>query len=108
LPSIGDVLEELERVVEERARSRPPGSYTAMLLEKGAGFVARKVGEEAVEVIVAALSESRERLAEETADLLYHLTVLLYLRGLSWGDVARVLEERRWSKGGSRRDNRAG
>ncbi len=95
------VLEELERVVAERARSKPSGSYTVELLERGLGFIARKVGEEAVEVVVAALSEGEDRVVEEVADLLYHLTVLLYARGLGWGRVFEVLEARR--RGGSGR-----
>ena len=90
-----EVLHELERVVEERDRKRPPGSYTVELLERGMGFIARKVGEEAVEVVVAALAETRERLEEEVADLLYHLTVLLYAAGSSWERVFAVLEARR-------------
>ncbi len=108
MPSISAILEELERIVAERARSKPSGSYTVYLLEKGLGFVARKVGEEAVELVVASLSESRERVAEEAADLLYHLTVLLYLRGLSWSDVARVLEDRRRGGSGTRGGDRSG
>ncbi len=96
----GCILYELEKVVHERARTRPRGSYTVELLEKGTEFIARKVGEEAVEVIVAALSEAPERLAEEVADLLYHLTVLLYARGLNWGRVFQVLEARRRGRRG--------
>ncbi len=70
----------------------PEASYTAKLFGRGTGYVAQKVGEEAVEVVVAALEG--DRLAEETADLLYHLLVLLEERGLSTGEVARVLDER--------------
>lgn len=93
-------LEELERVVEERLRERPEGSYTAAIAEKGLGFAARKLGEEAVETLVEALAGPRERLAEEAADLLYHLIVLLRLRGVSLSDVVAVLEERAgWRRG---------
>lgn len=70
----------------------PEGSYTAKLLERGTGYIAQKVGEEAVEVIVAALEDAN--LAEETADLLYHLLVLLEERGVGTEEVARVLDER--------------
>ncbi len=90
-----EVLHELERVVEARAREKPSGSYTVELLERGLPYIARKVGEEAVEVVVAALAEGRERLEEEAADLLYHLTVLLYAAGSSWERVFAVLEARR-------------
>jgi phosphoribosyl-ATP pyrophosphohydrolase/phosphoribosyl-AMP cyclohydrolase len=70
----------------------PEGSYTAELIGRGTGRVAQKVGEEAVEVIVAALKG--QRLAEESADLLYHLLVLLEERGVDVEEVARVLDER--------------
>jgi phosphoribosyl-ATP pyrophosphohydrolase/phosphoribosyl-AMP cyclohydrolase len=78
---------ELWRTVSERALERPDGSYTASLLEAGIGACARKVGEEAVELSVAALDETDERVVEEAADLVYHLYVLLAARGL---DVAQV------------------
>src|SRR3954451_6420344 len=82
----------LWRTISERAMTRPVGSYTSELLERGIGAVARKVGEEAVEVTVAALDESDERVVEEAADLVYHLYVLLAARGL---DLAAVEEELR-------------
>ncbi|HET7449722.1 MAG TPA: bifunctional phosphoribosyl-AMP cyclohydrolase/phosphoribosyl-ATP diphosphatase HisIE [Gaiellaceae bacterium] len=80
----------LWRTISERARERPAGSYTTELLEAGIGACARKVGEEAVELSVAALDESDERVVEEAADLLYHLYVLLAAREL---DVAAVEDE---------------
>jgi phosphoribosyl-ATP pyrophosphohydrolase/phosphoribosyl-AMP cyclohydrolase len=79
----------LWRTIAERALERPAGSYTTELLEAGVGACARKVGEEAVELSVAALDETDERVVEEAADLVYHLYVLLAARGL---DVARVDE----------------
>jgi phosphoribosyl-ATP pyrophosphohydrolase/phosphoribosyl-AMP cyclohydrolase len=82
----------LWRTVAERAATRPEGSYTAELLNTGVGACARKVGEEAVELSVAALDESDERVVEEAADLVYHLYVLLAARGL---DVAQVEDELR-------------
>ena len=82
----------LWRTISERARERPAGSYTTRLLDDGVGACARKVGEEAVEVSVAALSESEERVVEEAADLVYHLYVLLAARGV---DLARVEDELR-------------
>ena len=81
---------DLWRTISARALERPAGSYTTELLDAGIGACARKVGEEAVEVTVAALEESDERLAEEAADLVYHLYVLLASRGL---DVAAVEDE---------------
>ena len=83
---------ELWRTISERAATRPEGSYTAELLAEGVGAVARKVGEEGVELVVAALDESDERVIEEAADLVYHLYVLLAARGL---DVAQVEDELR-------------
>jgi phosphoribosyl-ATP pyrophosphohydrolase/phosphoribosyl-AMP cyclohydrolase len=80
----------LWRTISERALARPAGSYTTELLDAGAGACARKVGEEAVELAVAALEESDERVVEEAADLVYHLYVLLAARGL---DVAAVEDE---------------
>jgi phosphoribosyl-ATP pyrophosphohydrolase/phosphoribosyl-AMP cyclohydrolase len=88
---------ELWRTIAERAAERPAGSYTASLLEEGVGACARKVGEEAVELAVAALDQSDERVIEEAADLVYHLYVLLAARGL---DVARVEDELRLRSSG--------
>jgi len=80
----------LWRVISERAAERPDGSYTAELLDGGVGACAQKVGEEAVELVRAALSEPDERVVEEAADLVYHLYVLLASRGV---DVAAVEDE---------------
>lgn len=88
---------ELWRTIAERSADRPPGSYTAALLDEGVGACARKVGEEAVELAVAALDQSDERVVEEAADLVYHLYVLLAARGL---DVARVEDELRLRSSG--------
>jgi len=89
---LGAMLERLAGTIAARRRERPEGSYTASLMERGTGYVAQKVGEEAVEVVVAALRG--ERLAEEAADLVYHLLVLLEERGVGTGEVARVLRDR--------------
>ncbi|MGN6799335.1 MAG: bifunctional phosphoribosyl-AMP cyclohydrolase/phosphoribosyl-ATP diphosphatase HisIE [Gaiellaceae bacterium] len=88
---------ELWRTIAERATDRPSGSYTAALLEEGVGACARKVGEEAVELTVAALDEPDERVIEEAADLVYHLYVLLAARGV---DIARVEDELRLRSSG--------
>jgi phosphoribosyl-ATP pyrophosphohydrolase/phosphoribosyl-AMP cyclohydrolase len=82
----------LWRVVAERAQRRPEGSYTTQLLDEGVAACARKVGEEAVEVTVAALDESDERLVSEVADLWFHTYVLLAARGL---DPSAVEDELR-------------
>jgi phosphoribosyl-ATP pyrophosphohydrolase/phosphoribosyl-AMP cyclohydrolase len=80
----------LWRTIAERAATRPEGSYTTELLNEGTAACARKVGEEGVEVVVAALAEDDERLVSEAADLVYHLYVTLASRGL---DVAAVEDE---------------
>jgi phosphoribosyl-AMP cyclohydrolase / phosphoribosyl-ATP pyrophosphohydrolase len=88
----GVTVDKLAGTIAQRHREMPEGSYTAKLLEDGTERVAQKVGEEAVEVVVAALRG--ERLAEEAADLVYHLLVLLEERGIGIGEVARVLRDR--------------
>jgi phosphoribosyl-ATP pyrophosphohydrolase/phosphoribosyl-AMP cyclohydrolase len=89
-----ETLPELERVVSARKAERPSGSYTVTLLDDP-GRIGEKVQEEAEEVARAAREESDERVAEEAADVLYHLTVLLSGRGLSLADAERVLDDRR-------------
>jgi len=87
-------LPALERTLAERARTRPEGSYTARLLADPE-LARAKVEEEAEEVARASREESDERLAEEAADVIYHLAVLLSERGLSLADAERVLDGRR-------------
>jgi phosphoribosyl-ATP pyrophosphohydrolase/phosphoribosyl-AMP cyclohydrolase len=89
-----EVLPALERTIASRAAARPPGSYTVALLNDPAR-IGEKVQEEAEEVARAAREESDERVAEEAADVLYHLTVLLSGRELSLADAERVLDDRR-------------
>jgi phosphoribosyl-ATP pyrophosphohydrolase/phosphoribosyl-AMP cyclohydrolase len=88
----GTIVDGLAGTIAQRHREMPEGSYTAKLLGGGTERVAQKVGEEAVEVVVAALRG--ERLAEEAADLVYHLLVLLEERGVGIGEVAGVLRDR--------------
>src|SRR4051812_30544186 len=93
-PAPHEVLPGLERTLGERAAERPAGSYTVRLLDDPP-FIGEKVQEEAEEVARAAREESDERVAEEAADVLYHLTVLLKSRGLSLADAEEVLVARR-------------
>ncbi len=93
-PAPHEVLPGLERTLAERAASRPEGSYTARLLADPP-FIGEKVREEAEEVARAAREETDERVAEEAADVLYHLAVLLRSRGLGLADAAEVLSGRR-------------
>jgi phosphoribosyl-ATP pyrophosphohydrolase/phosphoribosyl-AMP cyclohydrolase len=90
----GHLLQRLASTVARRAADRPAGSYTAQLLAAGIPKVSQKVGEEAVEVVIAANSEDGTRLASETSDLLYHLLVLLQARGVPLDAVWRELDQR--------------
>jgi len=93
-PAAGGVLAHLEAVIQDRKANPRPGSYTCQLFEAGLPRMAQKVGEEAVEAIVAAQSEGDERLVSEMADLVYHSLVLLAARDLSWADVEAELARR--------------
>jgi phosphoribosyl-ATP pyrophosphohydrolase/phosphoribosyl-AMP cyclohydrolase len=90
----GHLLTRLAHTIASRAADRPEGSYTARLLGEGVAKASQKVGEEAVEVVIAANSETEGRLASETADLLYHLLVLLHARGVPLDAVLQELERR--------------
>ena len=87
-------LAHLGRIVHQRAGSGDPASYTARLLAEGPVRIAQKVGEEGVEVALAAVTRDREGCIDEVADLAYHLTVLMEAKGFSWDDVAAKLRER--------------
>ena len=87
-------LEKLESVLLERKSADPEKSYTARLIQSGPARIAKKLGEEAVEVVLEAERGPAERLVSEAADLLYHLDVLLISRQLGWKDVMHALEER--------------
>ena len=90
--SLGTMVERLAGTIAQRHRDMPQDSYTAGLIRRGPERLAQKVGEEAVEVVIAALRD--DRLAEETADLVYHLLVLLEERGIGTEKVAGVLRDR--------------
>ncbi|MCB8840583.1 phosphoribosyl-ATP diphosphatase [Aurantimonas sp. VKM B-3413] len=87
-------LSDLETIVAARAASDDASSYTAKLAAKGIGHVAKKLGEEATETVIAAISEDDERLASEAADLLYHLLVALNLRKVPLSAVMAELGRR--------------
>ena len=91
-------LSQLESVIEQRVSARPEGSYTARLWAEGPTRMAQKVGEEGVEVALAAVTQSPEKLVGEAADLLFHLTLLLKSRQLSLSDVVVELERRHAAK----------
>lgn len=85
---------ELQNLLQERKNNPKPGSYTNQLLNDPEELV-KKVGEEAVEVILAALQQGPERLVSESADLVYHLLVLLVAHDVTWEEVEAELEQRR-------------
>jgi phosphoribosyl-ATP pyrophosphohydrolase len=89
-----DILDELYSTIIDRKQHPRPGSYTNSLFEAGEDEIVKKVGEEAVEVLIAAKGQTDQRLVEETADLLYHLWVLLAWRGVTPGQVLAELERR--------------
>ena len=93
--TLAGILTAVERVIDERAATMPEESYTARLLAKGLDGALKKLGEEATEVVLAAKGESDERLAEESADLLFHLLVALHQRGVPFSRVTEVLKRRR-------------
>ncbi len=92
-------LADLEARVQERARASADKSYTRQLLDKGVAYCAKKFGEEAIETTLAAVSEDRERLIAETADLLYHLLVVLKARDIALAEVEAALGKRQAQSG---------
>lgn len=90
----GDIVIALSQVIAKRKQQLPAGSYTTILFQGGTKAIGNKVTEEAIEVVQAARFESPERLAEETADLLYHLLVLLCEKNVAWESVLQVLQQR--------------
>lgn len=91
-------LAQLESVIAQRVSERPEGSYTARIWSEGPTRIAQKVGEEGVEVALAAVTQADDRLIAESADLLFHLTLLLKSRNLSLSAVVKELEQRHVAK----------
>jgi phosphoribosyl-ATP pyrophosphohydrolase len=87
-------LEDLEKILAARAASGDPQSYTAKLMARGMEKAAQKLGEEAVETVIAAVSGHNEGLISESADLLYHLLIVLALADIPLADVMAELEKR--------------
>ena len=87
-------LAELSRIVEKRAASDDSSSYTRKLIEAGVERIAQKIGEEGVEVALAGVTRNAETCAEEIADLLYHIAVLMEARDFGWAEVIAVLKSR--------------
>ena len=99
---------DLERRVDERASESADVSYTRKLLDRGVSQCAKKLGEEAVELALASVTESRERLIEETADLIYHLLVVLKARDIKLAEVEAVLGVRASQSGLDEKASRKG
>ena len=102
------VLDRLYAVIESRRSTDPERSYTARLLAKGTAKIARKLGEEAIETVIAGVEGERGALAAESADLLYHLLVLWADCGLKPEEVWEALENRRASSGIDEKAGRKG
>ena len=91
---MNDMLDTLFITLQDRKINPQPDSYTSQLLADGEDEIIKKIGEEAVEIIIAAKGQGNQRIVEETAALVYHILVLLVERGLSWDDVRNELATR--------------
>lgn len=87
-------IDTLFATIQDRKLNPKPGSYTNSLFEDGEDEIIKKVGEEAIEVIIAVKGQGKERIIEESADLVYHLLVTLASQDLTWDDVCAELEKR--------------
>lgn len=101
-------LEDLERIVAERARSGDPDSWTARLFASGVERASKKLGEEAVETVIAAVRKDETELVSESADLLYHWLVVLAIAGIPLSRVMAELERRTGQSGIAEKASRAG
>ena len=101
-------VHDLETRVHERAAASAETSYTRKLLDKGVAHCAKKLGEEAVETALAAVTEDREHLVAEAADLIYHLLVVLEARGIKLAEVEAVLAARQAQSGLEEKASRKG
>ncbi|MCA9943267.1 MAG: phosphoribosyl-ATP diphosphatase [Ardenticatenaceae bacterium] len=91
---MSDFIDQLFATLQDRKANPTTGSYTASLLAQGEDEIVKKIGEEAVEIILAAKGQGNQRIVEETADLVYHLLVLLVSRDLTWDDIRAELKQR--------------
>jgi phosphoribosyl-ATP pyrophosphohydrolase len=101
-------LRDLETRVKDRASASADVSYTRKLMDRGVAQCAKKLGEEAAETVIAAVAEDRERLIAESADLLYHLVVVLQVRGISVSEVEAELKGRTGRSGLDEKASRKG
>ena len=89
-----DFIDTLFATIQDRKSNPQPGSYTNSLFAAGEDEIVKKVGEEAVEIILAVKGQGQQRIIEETTDLVYHLLVMLAAQDLTWDDVRGELEKR--------------
>lgn len=99
-------LDDLEKIVAERAKASPEQSWTAKLVAGGQTKAAKKLGEEAVETVIAALAQDHKELVSESADLVYHLMVVLNIAGVPLQDVLGELQRRTAQTGLQEKANR--
>ena len=102
----GFTLADLEAIVAKRAAASPDESWTAKLVAAGQGKAAKKLGEEAVEAVIAAISNDRQNLVYESADILFHLLVVLKIAGIPLEEVMAELERRTGQSGISEKAGR--
>ena len=95
MSQIGEILDELYKVILDRQTNPQEGSYTNYLLSKGLDKICKKIGEESAEVIIAAKNRQPAELTYEAGDLLYHLCVLLVEQGVTLDDIYEELRKRR-------------
>ena len=103
-----DVLNQLFKIIEERKNADPESSYVASLYAKGTSKISQKVGEEAVETIIEAMKGDKDKLAQESADLLFHLMVLWADQGLTPDEIINVLQSRLGTSGHDEKASRQG
>ena len=101
-------LHDLEKRVQERAQASADVSYTRKLLDRGVAHCAKKLGEEAVEASIAAIAEDKSRMIAEAADVLYHLLVVLHVRGITLDEVEAELGARTRQSGLDEKASRKG
>lgn len=89
------ILEELEKIIKKRKREQPDNSYVVSLFNQGEDRIIQKVGEEAVELVIDAKNNNKKRIIEESADLLFHLIIMLQEKGVNLSDIYKELEHRK-------------
>lgn len=105
---LSNVLYEVSKVIEDRKVNPKEGSYTNYLFDKGIDKILKKVGEEATETVIASKNDDNKEIIYEMSDLMYHLSVLLSIKGLSWDDVFEELARRELKESNLKKFNTKG